>query len=191
MNPVMEDDQRIVDILTEAFADNRSVNYVVKQGHHRIDHIRHLMRYAVATGHDFGEVWLSPDRQACALTVLPDTKRTTVASVKRDIGLAFSSTGLRKVYQTLHREGQIQARHPPEPFCHLWFLGVARAHQGQGLGSVLLEELIRHYDTQRRDIYLETSTRRNLPWYEKFGFEVYHELNFTYPLYMMRRTPKE
>lgn len=191
MNPVTEDDQRIVDILTEAFADNLSVNYVVKPGRHRLDHICHLMRYAVATGHDFGEVWLSPDRQACALAVLPDTKRTTVASVKRDIGLAFSSTGLRNVRKTLYREGQIRAHHPTEPFCHLWFLGVAPAHQGQGLGSILLKELIRHYDAQRREIYLETSTLRNVPWYEKFGFEVYHELNLSYPLYMMRRTLKE
>ena len=188
---VTEDNQRIVNILTEAFADNRSVNYVVKQGQHRVDHIRHLMRYAVATCRDFGEVWLSPDRQACALTMLPDTKRTTVASVRRDIALVRSSTGLRNVYKTLHREGQIKARHPKDPFCHLWFLGVSSAYQGQGLGSALLEELIRHYDDQRREIHLETSTLRNIPWYEKFGFEIYHELNLTYPLYMMRRTIKE
>lgn len=44
MNPLTEDNQRIVDILTEVFADNRSVNYVVKQGRHRLDHVRHLMR---------------------------------------------------------------------------------------------------------------------------------------------------
>ena len=177
-----------MDILTEAFADNQSVNYVVKQDRYRLARVRRLMRYAVATGRDFGEVWLSPDRRAGALTVLPDTKRMTIASVRRDVELAFLSTGLHNVYKTLHREEQIKALHPKEPFCHLWFLGVEEKSPGQGMGSQLLRDIIDQYDAQQRAIYLEKSTLRNVPWYEKFGFEVYHELNLTYPLYMMRRT---
>lgn len=183
-------DIRIVDILTDAFADNRSVNYVVKQDRHRLTRIRWLMRYAVATGRDFGKVWLSPDRQAAAVTLLPDTKRVSVASVRRDVVLAFLSTGWRNVHKTLRREAQIKAIHPEEPFCHLWFLGVEEEFQGQGLGSRLLQEIIDHYEVQRRAIYLETSTLRNIPWYKKFGFKVYHELNLAYPLYMMRRVPR-
>ena len=185
-----KDNKRVVDILTGAFADNQSVNYVVKQGTNRLGRIRHLMNYAAATSRDFGEVWLSPDQRGCALTVLPDTKQTTVASMRRDVALAFLSTGLRNVYKTLHREGQIKRMHPPEPFCHLWFLGVEEGFQGREIGSRLLRNIIDHYDAQQRAIYLETSTLRNVPWYEKFGFEVYHELNLTYPLYMMRRTIK-
>ena len=117
----------MVDILTEAFEDNRSVNYIVKQDHHRLRRIRRLMQYAVATCHDFGEVWLSDDRTACALTVMPDRKRSTMVAVVRDVQLVFLSTGLSNVYRTLRRETQIKAAHPDIPFCHLWFVGVAKA----------------------------------------------------------------
>ena len=182
-------DARIVEMLSEAFADNLSVNYVLKQDRHQPQRIRRLMQYALATCHDFGDVWLSEDERACALTVLPDTKRTTFATVQRDISLALSVTGLRNVYRTLQRETRVQACHPNEPFCHLWFVGVAKDAQRQGLGSQLLQELIDHYQPQQRAIYLETSTLQNVPWYQKFGLEVYDELNFSYPLYMMRRTP--
>lgn len=184
------EDERVVEILTEAFADNLSVNYVVKQDQHRSDRIRRLMQYAVASCRDFGEVWLSADQRACALTMLPDRKKFTLASARRDVSLAFSSTGLGNVYKTLRREARIQAHHPSEPFCHLWFAGVEKVSQGNGLGSQLLREIIKYYEAQHRAIYLETSTLRNVPWYQKYGFEVYHELNLTYPLYMMRRTIK-
>ena len=178
---------QMVDILADAFADNQSVNYVVKQDRHRLVRMRRLMQYAVATGQDFGKVWSLPNGQAAAVTILPDTKRVSVASVRRDVMLAFLSTGLGNVYKTLHREARIKVQHPVEPFCHLWFLGVAKEAQGQGVGSQLLTEIIDYSNTQQRAIYLETSTLRNVPWYEKFGFEVYHELNLSYPLYMMRR----
>ena len=184
-------DIRIGNILTNAFADNQSVHYVVKQDRHRLTRIRWLMRYAVATGHDFGEVRVLPNQRAAAVTILPDTKRMSLASMRRDVALALLSTGLGNVYRTLRREKRIKALHPEEPFCHLWFLGVEAESQGRGMGSQLLREIIDDYDTQHRPIYLETSTLRNVPWYEKFGFEVYHELNLTYPLYMMRRLPPQ
>ena len=182
------DDKRVADILTEAFVDNQSVNYVVQQDRHRLNRIRCLMQYAVATGRDFGEVWLSDDRNACAITVLPDQKHFTVAAARRDVRLAISATGLGNVYRTLRREAQIKAAHPDSPFCHLWFVGVAKAAQGQGKGSRLLQTVMDHYQAQQRPIYLETSTRRNLPWYQRFGFEGYDELNFSYPLYLLRST---
>ena len=184
----LADDRRVVEILTEAFSDNQSVNYVIKQDSHRLKRIRRLMQYAVATCHDFGEVWLSDDRNACALTVLSDRKRSTAAVMRRDVQLAFLSTGLSNVYRTLRREAQIKAAHPDGPFCHLWFVGVATAAQGQGKGSQLLKTVIDHHHAQLQSIYLETSTQRNLPWYQRFGFEVYGELNFSYPLYLLRST---
>ena len=181
------DDKRAVEVLTEAFADNRSVNYVIKQDRHRLSRIRRLMQYALATSRDFDDVWQSADRQAYALTVLPHRKKVTTVSVRRDASLAFAATGWQKVYAVLRREARIKALHPQEPFCHLWFVSVAHNSQGRGLGSLLLQELVDCYEAQQLPIYLETSTLRNVPWYERFVFKVYDELNFTYPLYMMRR----
>ncbi len=74
-------DAHLVDILTYAFADNQSVNYVIKQDQKRLLRIRSLMQYARATCQDFGAVWQSEDQKACALTLLPDQKRTTADSV--------------------------------------------------------------------------------------------------------------
>jgi ribosomal protein S18 acetylase RimI-like enzyme len=62
--------------------------------------------------------------------------------------------------------------HPKTPHYYLEYLGVEPALQGQGLGSHLLAELTRRADAAGVGCYLETATARNLPLYQRFGFEI-------------------
>ena len=70
---------------------------------------------------------------------------------------------------------------------YLWFIGVDPEHQNEGIGSILLDDIIEDSERKRRPIYLETSTVKNLPWYKKFGFQIYHELNLSYKLFFLKR----
>ena len=149
-----KENKRVVELLAEAFADNLSVNYVIKQDQHRSDRIRRLMQYAVETCRHFGEIWLSADQRACALTMLPYRKKFTLASARRDVTLAFSSTGLNNVYRTIRREARIQEHHPSEPFCHLWFVGVER--QCRKETEWVVNFFVRSSDITRRNIGLST-----------------------------------
>ena len=56
-----------------------------------------------------------------------------------------------------------------------------------GRGSSLLDELITRSNSVNRPIYLETSTLRNIPWYKKFGFQIYEELDLGYKLFFLKR----
>jgi len=73
---------------------------------------------------------------------------------------------------------------------YLWFIGVDPLVQNRGIGSKMLQEIINFSNSSNRPIYLETSTVKNLPWYEKFGFEVYNEHDLTYHLYFFKRDVK-
>jgi ribosomal protein S18 acetylase RimI-like enzyme len=178
----------IVDTLTQSFDDNKSVNYVVKQGSTREQRIRGLMDYSFNVCSAFGEVWTSDDEQACALILLPDKKKTTLDAIMWDAKLAFSVIGLDRVGKVLGRESKIKTFHPKEPFSYLWFIGVKPQAQNNGVGSKLLQEIISHSEKNHRPIYLETSVDRNLPWYQKNGFEIFNTLNLSYTLYLLRRT---
>ena len=70
---------------------------------------------------------------------------------------------------------------------YLWFIGVDPKYQGSGIGTDLMQSLIEDSEKQQRPIFLETSTLRNLPWYKKFGFEIYNELELSYKLYFLKR----
>jgi hypothetical protein len=181
------DKQVVVDILTQSFATNQSVNYIVKAGKNRLGSIQYLMDYSFEVCYLFGDVFLSEDKNACALVLYPDKKKTTLKSILLDAKLIFFSVGLKNIKKTLDREGAIKKIQPKELMYYLWFIGVDPDHQNKGIGTKLLNDLIQDSTLKKRPIYLETSTLKNLPWYQKMGFQVYQELDLSYKLFFLKR----
>jgi len=62
--------------------------------------------------------------------------------------------------------------HPEEPCWYLPLIGVDPTSQGQGYGSALLRYALEHVDRTSAPAYLESSNPRNVPLYERHGFEV-------------------
>lgn len=182
-----QDKQLIVDILTRSFENNRSVNYIIKQDNKRIKRIRNLMAYSFDVCYSFGEVFLSDNKKACALIVYPDKKRANLRSILLDIKLILFSTGLSNIKKAMDREAKIKKFHPENLMYYLWFIGVDPGDQNRGLGSDLLKEVIKEGESIHRPVYLETSTLKNIPWYEKFGFKIYNELDLSYRLFFLKK----
>ncbi len=147
-----KDKNRIVDILTRSFDDNKSVNYIIKQDKKRVQRIKKLMDYSFEVCHMFGDVFLSDDKKACALIVLPDKKKTNLKSILLDLKLIISCIGMSNIKKAMVRESKIKKIHPEELMYYLWFIGVDPSEQ-------------------------------NIPWYEKFGFKIYNELDLGYRLF--------
>lgn len=182
-----EEKNLIIEILTQSFETNKSVNYIVNQDKKRYRRIRALMDYSFEVCFLFGEVFISDDKKACALIMYPDQKRASLKSIFLDIKLIIQCTGISNVKKTLDRETLIKKIQPKEPMIYLWFIGVYLDDQNKGFGSELLQSIIEFSEEKNKPIYLETSTLRNLPWYQKFGFEVYSEQDLSYRLYFLKR----
>lgn len=177
----------VVDILTKSFDSNESVNYIAKQDKKRTKRISALMDYSFEVCYLFGDVFLSDDRKACALILYPDRKKTTLKSILLDIKLIFSCIGVENIKKALARESKIKQLQPKELMYYLWFIGVDPEYQNEGIGSSLLDEIIIDSKHKQRPIYLETSTLKNLPWYKKYGFQIYNELELSYKLFFLKR----
>jgi GNAT superfamily N-acetyltransferase len=67
---------------------------------------------------------------------------------------------------------QMSRYHPAEPHWFLPLIGVDPSHHGKGYGSVLMQHALRRCDHDRELAYLESSNPRNIPLYERHGFEV-------------------
>jgi Acetyltransferase (GNAT) family len=181
------DKSLVVDILTQSFADNKSVNYIIWKKGNKQQHIKKLMEYSFDLCYLFGDVFLSNDKKACALIIMPDKKKVSIKTIFLDLKLIFSATGLGNLKKAIQRESKIKSIHPPGLLYYLWFIGVEEKEQNRGIGSKLLAEVINHAIIENRIICLETSTNKNIPWYEKFGFTIYKELDFGYRLYCLKR----
>lgn len=182
----LSEKELVVDILFQSFIDNKSINYIIKQDEKRASRIMGLLAYSFDICYLFGDVFLSDDKKGCALILMPDKKRTTVKSILLDVKLALSVIGLSNIKKAISRESAVNKMHPEEPIYYLWFIGVQPTQQGRGVGSNLLNEIIQEGQSKRRTICLETSTLKNIPWYEKHGFKTYREMDFGYKLYCMK-----
>lgn len=186
MRATLNDRELVTDILTRSFIDNKSVNYILKQDEKKEQRIKRLMEYSFNICNLFGDVFISDDKNGCALIVMPDRKKTTLKSILLDIKMALFVIGLSNINKVISRESAISKIHPGKDIYYLWFIGVQPSERGRGVGSQLLNEIIRKAISEGKTICLETSTLKNIPWYEKHGFAIYREMDFGYKLYCMK-----
>ncbi|WP_373512206.1 GNAT family N-acetyltransferase [Persicitalea sp.] len=182
----IEDKKLVVEILFRSFEDNMSVNYLIPHDSKRTLRLRELIAYSLEMCRLWGKVVISENRKACALVIFPDRKRTTLRSLLIMGRLILKSIGFWNIRKALSRENQVYAHHPRIPIYHLWFVGVLPEHQGEGIGSKILEEIMKDAAEMGRPVYLETSTHKNIPWYQKHGFSIYGKIQLSYTLFLMR-----
>ncbi|MDN3657812.1 GNAT family N-acetyltransferase [Ferruginibacter paludis] len=181
------DRERIVNILTDSFEDNKSVNYIINQDDKRKLRIKRLMEYSFEVCKMFGEVFITDDKKGCALLIYPEKKKTTLKSILLDIKFITTCLGLGNIKKAMKREAAIHKAHPDGLLYYLWFIGVAQNEQHRGIGSDLMNNIITEAEKLNRTLCLETSTLKNIPWYEKFGLTIYKQFDFGYTLFCMKK----
>lgn len=67
---------------------------------------------------------------------------------------------------------RMEAYHPADPCWYLPLIGVDPACQGRGFGSALLRYALDRCDREGSPAYLESSNPRNVPLYQRHGFEI-------------------
>lgn len=176
-------------ILTAAFNRNLSVNSVVKQDKYRLRRIGALMVYAMNVAKLSGITVLSDTANACVILSYPHLKKSFLRLTWLDIMLVIKSIGVSGIARTLKRGKLIAAVKPKVDMAYLWFIGTDPNFQHQGEGSLLMQQVLDFTDRKKLPVYLETSVLENVRWYERFGFEVYQELQLDYKLYFLKREP--
>jgi GNAT superfamily N-acetyltransferase len=117
--------------------------------------------------------YLTGDASAAALWAAPGAWAMPLSQIMLEAapsGLAFRSRLLRALRTQLQIE-RLHARQSP-PHWYLGYLGTRRDRQGQGLGTRMLREVLDGPDANGLPAYLESSSERNLPLYERSGFRV-------------------
>ncbi len=66
--------------------------------------------------------------------------------------------------------------HPEEPHWYLAVIGSDPSVRGKGFGQVLMSSRLDRVDAEHAPAYLESSKSENIPYYQRFGFEVTGEI---------------
>jgi GNAT superfamily N-acetyltransferase len=108
---------------------------------------------------DFAAVslWLPPGAEADGEATVDVLSRTVSATLHDDLFTVL---------------GQMAEAHPTYPHWYLPWFGVDAARQGSGLGGQLLASCLTVIDAGHHRTYLESTNPRNVPFYERYGFDV-------------------
>jgi GNAT superfamily N-acetyltransferase len=122
-------------------------------------------------------LWLPPEVHPDDDTLIPLLQRTVTASVQQDLFAVFEQMG---------------RYHPREPHWYLPLIGVDLPHQGQGYGSALLQQTLIPCDRAHTCAYLESTNPKNIPLYERYGFELQGtiQVGTAPPIFPMLRKPR-
>lgn len=183
------DEAAVIDALRLAFVADPATRWVWPDPHQYLLHFSTFVKafggkaFAYGSAHYVGSysgaaLWLPP-------SVQPDVNQLMIL---------LQSTGSddAKKYGPEIFE-KMGSYHPKEPHWYLPLLGVDPFYHGKGLGSVLLQHALIACDQDNKFAYLESSNSRNIPLYERHGFELLGTIQFnTSPsIFPMLRKPSK
>lgn len=169
-------------VLGRAFYDDPISMWIMPDDRTRAAQLRKF--FAAATRHHHlagGGVEVASDESAIGAAALwdppgrwkqsPREQLMMLAAFIRGFGLR-PSVG-RKLGELLEL---MKRHHPEEPHWYLAVIGSDLTVRGKGFGQVLMRSRLDRADAEHAPAYLESSKAENVPYYQRFGFEVTGEM---------------
>lgn len=184
----------LVEVLCRAFDEDPVVNWFVREDAGRADAFRRFFDVAVrrmTLPHD--EVYTTADGGGAALWNPPGAwqlEPDDLEALLPDFAHVFGEAKLERSLQGME---MMETAHPTEPHFYLFLLGVHPARHNRGIGSALLQTVLRRCDEEGLPAYLEATSPRNVPLYERHGFVVTDTMTMPDggpPLWLMWRAPR-
>jgi GNAT superfamily N-acetyltransferase len=156
----------------------------------RLERLFELFLKRVYLRHD--ECYTTAELSGGAFWLPPGTWRLSALEQCHLVVRMARITG-RSTWRILQVMNFIEARHPHRPHYYLPFIGVSPDWQGHGLGSALLQSILRRCDEDGVPAYLEASCERNYLLYLRQGFELTEKVALPDggpPIWRMWREPR-
>ena len=164
----------LVDTLSDSFTNDPILNWIIPDDSLYPDFFRLIVEEVYLPG---GLTHLETEGRGAALWLPPGVRfeippRWAMLSMISRLVLKRGPAPLARI----RRQGRLFSQHHPrEPHYYLQFIGCRQRDQGMGVGAALLKQGTRVCDEQGVPAYLESSNIRNVPLYQRHGFEVIAE----------------
>ena len=168
------DEAAIIDALRLAFSADPATRWVWPEPQKYLSHFSSFVKafggkaFAYKSAHYIGNysgvaLWLPPN-------VHPDVEQ--LIALLQSTGSEDAKRYGPQIFE------KMDSYHPKEPHWYLPLLGVDPLYHGKGFGSALLQHALAKCDQDNVYAYLESSNPRNIPLYERHGFELLGTIQF-------------
>jgi len=167
----------VAEVLARAFFDDPLAIYVEPDISRRVQVLPVLYEVGTRYAHLFGEAYTTAGHiEGAALWIAPDSGDFTADRMAAAGGdkssAALGPEAFARFMKLMTYMGGLRQAAMPSPHWYLTILGVEPSRQGLGIGSQLIQPILRRADTSGLDCYLETMKTRNVVFYRQHGFEV-------------------
>jgi GNAT superfamily N-acetyltransferase len=179
-------------VLTRAFDADPFHRWLFPDDRSRPGRQRRLFERVLAIYARHGQVFTTAQRSGVAMW---DPPRQSGPSLGELLAFVFRVLPVFGARSFLIARGMapMATLHPDEPHWYLSILGTDPGCQKSGVGAALLRPVFERCDRDGHAAYLEASRIENVPYYERFGFEVVAPLAMPRGgpvVYRMKRAPR-
>jgi ribosomal protein S18 acetylase RimI-like enzyme len=169
---------QVADVLADAFATDPVLSWLLPPTVR--NQRRRLRRLWLTVAKSYLQhdkpVYLTEDGMGAAVWAPPGRWASTTPEVLSQLvpylRIFGTSIGRASQFSTT-----ILGKHPKTPpHWYLYAIGAHTSAQGRGVGSALLRDRLDELDQRDEPAYLESSNIRNVPLYQRHGFEVVEEI---------------
>jgi GNAT superfamily N-acetyltransferase len=155
--------------LGRAFYDDPVSIWIMPDDKARVAHLRNFCAEVACDGPTIGAaaLWDPPGRWK------QSAREQLMMMPAFILGFGPRLTVGRKLGELLER---MKRQHPEEPHWYLAVLGSDTVVRGKGYGQALMRSRLDRVDAEHAPAYLESSKPENVPYYQRFGFEVTGEI---------------
>jgi GNAT superfamily N-acetyltransferase len=182
------DAARAIDTIVLAFAADPVLRWIWPAADRYLANVADFARAFCNPAFDTGSAFATPDCAGVALWLRPG-----VASDDRAMGEIVQRSMAQSSVADLGAFAVKMAQfHPTQAHWYLPMIGVDPVRQGNGHGAALMKYALQQVDRDHLPAYLESSSPKNVPLYQRHGFEIVGTIQVgTSPtLVPMRRPPR-
>lgn len=182
------DEARAVSTILLAFASDPVVRWCWPTSQQYLEAMPAFTRAFAGRAFPHQTAFCSMDYQGVALW-LPPTVQMNDAAVDSVLQNTVHPAIRDDLYSVFE---QMAAYHPDEPHWYLPLIGVDPICQGRGHGATLLQHALERCDSEGHSAYLEATSLRNIPLYQRHGFNMLGtiQVGASPPLVPMLRRPR-
>lgn len=162
------DQEQAIAVILLAFATDPLTRWIYPDPHQYLHYFRDVVRLFGGNAFEHGTGYYIDGFAGVALWLPPNVhprEKETMSLLQETVPHQHQE----EVFAVLEKMGSY---HPAEPHWYLPMIGVDPAHQHKGYGSALMQHALIRCDRENKPAYLETSNPKNVPLYNRYGFEL-------------------
>ena len=189
--------KRASDVLAASFFDYPMFTFYFPDPKRRIRYLPWYFRNVLNCALRYGEVYTTPEISGVIFTLPPGhTKISMWEYIQNGFFLTPFVLGFRNYKQSMDCEKFVGYTHAKlmknRLHYYLWGLAVEPSQKIKGIGTALMLPVLAKADAQKVPVYLETHDEKNVPYYQKHGFDLIHAARipkYGLPIWCMLREP--